>query len=262
MARIARQAAFDLLWPNHCQECRAHGGTWYSFDPSPTGSRAPSLGPGSMEDFDTCSVCIERGLCPRCAKPLNGPTWRPINLRAQAALRLYALATALQHARLDELALRQLWWRAAALFREHPTPITWAIFHPIDRLWSHVYDTYSRPSRASQAVFALQTLLERGVYDEWPCYSCGWNWGKSPGDARDLGDCECWIASWEEEEAQVRADLELLDAEQRAAERLDVFVPPRGGDHALFLDHGDGRVEPLERIHITLAPELGEGDPL
>ena len=52
IGRIARQAAFDLQWPNHCQECRAHGGSWYSFDPSPRGSRAPSLGPGSMEDFD------------------------------------------------------------------------------------------------------------------------------------------------------------------------------------------------------------------
>ena len=187
IARIAARQAYDLLWPNRCETCKGWGGQWYSFDPSPAGSRAPSLGPGSMQDFDTCE-CINRGDCPRCGQKLAGPMWRPVNLREQASRRLYGLAAALQHARPIDPLIRAAWWRAAALFRENPTLATWAIYHPVDKLWERLSDQYNRPTKAARAVFAVQAWLERGVYHERPCYHCGWHWTRNAGDARFDGD--------------------------------------------------------------------------
>jgi len=207
IARIARQQAFDLLWPRHCKHCLAWGGQTYRYDPSPPGI---SLCAGIMEDFDPCPECIERGICPRCAQPISGPKWQPINLRERVSYQLFGLARMLEHARPDEWLLRQAWWRGAALFRENPTAGTWTIYHPIDKLWNYIYDKYSRPRRASRAVFAVQAWLERGVYDERPCYHCGWNWGKHADDGRELGDCECWIPGWEEE--QDKAGIPLVQA--------------------------------------------------
>ncbi len=222
IARIAAQQAYDLLWPNRCETCKGWGGQWYSFDPSPAGSRAPSLGPGSMQDFDTCE-CINRGDCPRCGQKLAGPMWRPVNLREQASRRLYGLAAALQHARPIDPLIRAAWWRAAALFRENPTLATWAIYHPVDKLWERLSDQYNRPTKAARAVFAVQAWLERGVYHERPCYHCGWHWTRNAGDARPDGDCECWIPVFEEEEAALVELLEQEAAERQIMEHLPLY---------------------------------------
>jgi len=57
--------AYRLLWPNYCTVCNAVGGFHSSYDPSPAGV---SLSPGSYPDFDPCSACILRGICPRCGE--------------------------------------------------------------------------------------------------------------------------------------------------------------------------------------------------
>ena len=61
----ATRAAYAAKWPNHCPTCEGHGGHWYSFDPSPSGI---SLAAGTMEDFDACPDCLEKGVCPRCGQ--------------------------------------------------------------------------------------------------------------------------------------------------------------------------------------------------
>ena len=63
-----------------------------------------------------------------------------------------------------------------------PTAGTWAVYHVADKLWERVEQHYDRPTKAAMAVFAVQARLERGVYDERPCFHCGWNWGKGADD--------------------------------------------------------------------------------
>lgn len=60
-------AAWEIAWPNHCKTCHGWGGFYSTYDPSPSGV---SLGPGTMDDFDTCPDCSDRDLCPRCGVSL------------------------------------------------------------------------------------------------------------------------------------------------------------------------------------------------
>jgi|SRR6266542_7053771 len=58
------KAEYERQWPNHCRECNGYGGFSSSYDPSPAGV---GLASGWMQDFDTCSACVDEGRCPRCA---------------------------------------------------------------------------------------------------------------------------------------------------------------------------------------------------
>jgi hypothetical protein len=57
------RAAWEAQHPKFCRHCGGHGGFYSSFDPSPAGV---SLAPGSMTDYDACSECVEKGICPVC----------------------------------------------------------------------------------------------------------------------------------------------------------------------------------------------------
>jgi hypothetical protein len=63
----AELAAYQERWPEHCQACRGHGGGVIAYDPSPAGV---SLSQGCMYDFEPCPECYDKGICPRCAKPM------------------------------------------------------------------------------------------------------------------------------------------------------------------------------------------------
>jgi hypothetical protein len=65
LTTLRLQEAYDSKWQHHCRKCHGLGGFLYSYDPSPAGV---SLSPGYMQDFDTCSDCVEQGKCPRCGK--------------------------------------------------------------------------------------------------------------------------------------------------------------------------------------------------
>src|SRR5260221_6781546 len=116
---MARQEAYDLRWPRGCQPCRGAGGSCYRFDPSPGGSRAPSLGPGSMEDFDTCR-CVDNGQCPRCGEQLAGPKWRPLHVRATLGYAIGRLAVRAQHTRPREVVTRAVYWRRLSSVLQRP----------------------------------------------------------------------------------------------------------------------------------------------
>jgi len=62
-ASKAAIAAYFADWPDHCKRCGGWGGFHSTCDPSPAGV---TLGHGTMEDFDTCPDCTEKGLCTRC----------------------------------------------------------------------------------------------------------------------------------------------------------------------------------------------------
>jgi len=55
-------------YPNHCQQCRGYGGSESRYDPSPSGV---SLGSGFMSDFDTCTLCTDKGICSLCAGKID-----------------------------------------------------------------------------------------------------------------------------------------------------------------------------------------------
>lgn len=55
---LARKAWIDRF-PNYCRHCGANGGHGHSFDPDGSGM-------GRLEDWDVCTECLEKGLCPRC----------------------------------------------------------------------------------------------------------------------------------------------------------------------------------------------------
>lgn len=204
---MARQEAYDLRWPRRCQTCHGAGGSFYRFDPSPGGSRAPSLGPGSMEDFDTCR-CVNNGQCPRCGEQLAGPKWRPLHVRTALGYAIGRLAVRAQHTRPREVITRAVYWRCLAAFREDPNPWTWAVYHTLDQLWTSVFEQSGhRPTWLARRLWDVQDLLERGTSDDRPCWHCGWNWNTSPGDARDPHQCECGIAAFEDEEAMLLAQL-------------------------------------------------------
>lgn len=56
--------------PNYCRNCQGMGGFAGSYDPSPAGV---SLSPGSMQEFDYCQECTEKGICPECGKQMFDP---------------------------------------------------------------------------------------------------------------------------------------------------------------------------------------------
>ena len=57
-------------WPNHCKYCGGWGGSYSTYDPSPSGV---SLGSGYMIDIDPCPECCEKGNCPRCGEHILDP---------------------------------------------------------------------------------------------------------------------------------------------------------------------------------------------
>lgn len=61
-------ATYVTDWPDYCRRCQGWGGSHSTYDPSPAGV---ALGPGTMDDFDTCPDCIDKGLCPRCGESLS-----------------------------------------------------------------------------------------------------------------------------------------------------------------------------------------------
>jgi len=61
---------YEVLYPDYCHVCQGTGEILYSYDPSPAGV---SLSPGMMIDSDPCLECLQKGLCPRCRKPV--PEW-------------------------------------------------------------------------------------------------------------------------------------------------------------------------------------------
>lgn len=58
---------YETTWPNHCRACNGWGGAASYYDPSPAGV---SLGAGMLEDWDSCSTCLDNNLCPRCKAPI------------------------------------------------------------------------------------------------------------------------------------------------------------------------------------------------
>lgn len=56
-------AEYVRLWPDYCKPCRGTGGHGHSYDPSPAGI---SLSPGRMYDWEKCSECVCKCICPRC----------------------------------------------------------------------------------------------------------------------------------------------------------------------------------------------------
>jgi len=207
---LARQEAYDLKWPDRCNKCFGAGGAWSSFDPSPRGSRAPSLGPGTMTDFDTCE-CVNESRCPRCARHLEGPKYGLLRLRLQAVHGIERLLIRSHQAQVTVLLGRALYWRASAAFREDPNAWTWAGYHVADQLWNRIYQRSHRQTWPSKLLRPLQEVLEGDyVSSTTPCWYCGWAWGEKPGDARDPHTCECWVANWEAEqdEAQEWAERE------------------------------------------------------
>ncbi len=218
---MARQEAYDARWPRRCKQCFGAGGGYYSFGPSPRGSGAPSLAPGTMQDFDTCS-CVDNGQCPRCGEQLAGPKWRPLNFRTQLGYHVGRLAVHAQHARPQEVVGRAVYWRALAAFRENPNPWTWALYHAADHAWTVIFSRNSLPTWLAHRLWNFQGLLERGGFDDLPCWHCGWNWNKSPGDAREPHECECWVAGFEADEARL---LELLELD--GLQRVSVLLVMR-----------------------------------
>jgi hypothetical protein len=243
---LARQEAYDLQWPARCGECFGAGGGWSSFDPSPTGSRAPaSLGAGSMQDFDTCA-CVDTGNCPRCGKVLLGPKWRPLNIRLALSQRVHKLAAWLRYVDIPSLT-RTLYWRMSAAFRARATPWTWARFHVAEKLWDRLAkDPGWRGLRRAHFLWQVCELLERGYeYSETPCYYCGWGWGQLSGDAREPRECECWIPNFEAEQDQVEDWLE-----QERMHRENIALSEDGATHLLVGLLG-GPI-PVRRLNLRL----------
>jgi ribosomal protein L37E len=56
---------YERYWPHYCRTCKGQGGTYSYYDPSPAGV---SLAAGQMEDFEPCSECVEKDICPRCGE--------------------------------------------------------------------------------------------------------------------------------------------------------------------------------------------------
>lgn len=70
-----KQLDWEQQWPLYCKTCNGSGGTWTSYDPSPSGI---SLSAGTMQDFEMCPACEQSGMewgddglliqaCPRCS---------------------------------------------------------------------------------------------------------------------------------------------------------------------------------------------------
>jgi hypothetical protein len=62
---LEAQDEYARKWPNYCRTCSGVGGFHSTYDPSPAGV---SLAPGTMDDFDPCTQCVDEGICPRCGK--------------------------------------------------------------------------------------------------------------------------------------------------------------------------------------------------
>lgn len=56
---------YARTWPKYCLACQGRGVFVSSYDPSPAGV---SLGSGSMTESEPCIACLEKGICPRCAR--------------------------------------------------------------------------------------------------------------------------------------------------------------------------------------------------
>jgi len=205
---LARQEAYDLRWPARCGSCAGSGGGWSRFDPSPGGSNAPRLGPGSMEDFDTCA-CVDAGQCARCGEQLLGPWWRPLTIRLALSQRVHKLAAWLRYVDIPSLS-RTCYWRSAALFRADPNPWTWALYHAADKLWDRIGRTPGWTGlRRTNALWEICVWLEHGYEStETPCWYCGWNWNNAAGDARDPHQCDCWASAFEAEQDEAAHWLE------------------------------------------------------
>ncbi len=50
-------------WSNYCTDCDGWGGSTSSYDPSAAGV---CLSPGYFTEYDPCSECSEKDICPRC----------------------------------------------------------------------------------------------------------------------------------------------------------------------------------------------------
>lgn len=225
---LARQEAYDLRWSARCEICFGSGGVYLSFDPS-AGIKGISLARGQMEDFDTC-VCVNAGRCPRCAKQLLGPKWRPLNVRIWLAAKVERLAGQLRSLEMDML-FQAIYWRASALFRADPNFWTWAAYHVADQIWDRLTNrTGGRGQALSRALWQLQAWIEHSYEStETPCWHCGWNWVNSPGDAREPRICECWISSFEAEQDQVQDWLE-----QERQHRATIALSEDGATHLLI----------------------------
>jgi hypothetical protein len=55
--------AYNQKWPKHCNACHGQGGKYTTYDPSAAGVH---LSPGGEPDVDTCTHCVDQGICPRC----------------------------------------------------------------------------------------------------------------------------------------------------------------------------------------------------
>jgi hypothetical protein len=60
--------SYAQKWPSYCQNCNGYGGAFEKFDPSPGGV---SLSPGYLVEICPCPECLEQGICPRCAQPIE-----------------------------------------------------------------------------------------------------------------------------------------------------------------------------------------------
>ena len=68
----AQMANFEQNFPDHCKQCGGWGGSYISYDPSPSGV---SLGSGTMLDWEPCEACLMKGICPICGHRHNNPEW-------------------------------------------------------------------------------------------------------------------------------------------------------------------------------------------